>query len=66
MLKKVRQIIKKLFSQKEGSEILQFIIIIAIVAVIAVAALPSLGQKINEKAQTSVQKIEEINEEDFK
>ena len=66
MFKNLKGIALKVFKKKEGAEILQFVIIVALVAILAVAVIPPLGKQINNKAITSVDKVESINEDDFK
>ena len=57
MLEKTRNLLRS----KKGSGIVQFIIVVAIVGVIAVTAIPNLMNKIEEKASTSVDRIDDLN-----
>jgi competence protein ComGC len=57
MLKKMRESLQR----KKGSGIFQFIIILAIVAILAVTALPSLNEKISEKTNGAIDRIDNMD-----
>ena len=51
----------ELLKNKKGSGIVQFIIVVAIVGVIAVTTIPNLMGKVEEKANTSVDRIDDLD-----
>jgi competence protein ComGC len=57
MLNKLNQLLRS----KKGSGIVQFIIVVAIVGVIAVTTIPNLMSKVEEKASTSVDRIDDLD-----
>jgi len=56
----VRNAMMKVFGEKRGAGIFEFIIIIAIVAILGVVTLPNLNNKITEKGTNAIDKIDQM------